>query len=167
MKAIILSSIVISISGCAGVQQAIHGYGSAAISSIRAAEDDHIALWTVTRLRYAAECSGSTSGDHPGSACALPARRNGGESCGVTGRREVKSRQEAACVIPEPPLPIRGGLANALWCCAPRKIRGRYPGRSCPPTGGHPIPAPRGAMLSSLPSRSEVCGGWLLRCCSS
>lgn len=48
MKAIILSSIVISISGCAGVQQAIHGYGSAAISSIRAAEDDHIALWTVT-----------------------------------------------------------------------------------------------------------------------
>ncbi len=48
MKAIILSSIVISLSGCAGVQQAIHGYGSAAISSIRAAEDDHIALWTVT-----------------------------------------------------------------------------------------------------------------------
>ena len=48
MKAIILSSIVISISGCAGVQQAIHGYGSDAISSIRAAEDDHIALWKVT-----------------------------------------------------------------------------------------------------------------------
>ena len=40
--------IAISLSGCAGVQQAIHGYGSAAISSIRAAEDDHIALWTVT-----------------------------------------------------------------------------------------------------------------------
>lgn len=47
MKAIILSSIVISLSGCAGVQQSIHGYGSAAIASIKAAEDDNIALWTV------------------------------------------------------------------------------------------------------------------------
>ena len=48
MKIFIMAAVALSLSGCAGVQQAIHGYGSAAISSIRAAEDDHIALWTVT-----------------------------------------------------------------------------------------------------------------------
>ncbi len=42
-----ISVSALSISGCAGVQQAIHGYGSAAIASIKAAEDDNIALWTV------------------------------------------------------------------------------------------------------------------------
>ena len=48
MKIFIMAAVALSLSGCAGVQQAIHGYGSAAISSIRAAEDDHISLWTVT-----------------------------------------------------------------------------------------------------------------------
>lgn len=45
MKALILSSIVISLSGCASVQQAVHGYGAAAIVAIKAAEDDNIAFW--------------------------------------------------------------------------------------------------------------------------
>lgn len=39
--------IAISLSGCAGVQQAVHGYGAAAIAGVKTAEDDHIALWTV------------------------------------------------------------------------------------------------------------------------
>ena len=42
-----ISVSALSMSGCAGVQQAIHGYGSAAIASIKASEDDNIALWTV------------------------------------------------------------------------------------------------------------------------
>ena len=45
MKALILSSIVISLSGCASVQQAVHGYGAAAIVAIRNAEDDNISFW--------------------------------------------------------------------------------------------------------------------------
>lgn len=48
MKIAVLSAVALSLSGCAGIQQSIHGYGSAAIAIIRAAEDDHIALWTVT-----------------------------------------------------------------------------------------------------------------------
>ena len=47
MKIITFSVAAIFLSGCAGVQQSIHGYGSAAIASIKAAEDDNIALWTV------------------------------------------------------------------------------------------------------------------------
>ena len=47
MKALILSSIVISLSGCASVQQAVHGYGAAAIVAIRNAEDSNIAFWKV------------------------------------------------------------------------------------------------------------------------
>ena len=46
MKIITFSVAAIFLSGCAGVQQSIHGYGSAAIASIKAAEDDNIALWT-------------------------------------------------------------------------------------------------------------------------
>ena len=47
MKIAVLSAVALSLSGCAGIQQSIHGYGSAAIASIKAAEDDNIALWTV------------------------------------------------------------------------------------------------------------------------
>lgn len=46
MKIIALAVAALAISGCASVQQAVHGYGAAAIVAIRAAEDDNIALWT-------------------------------------------------------------------------------------------------------------------------
>ena len=39
--------LVVLISGCSTIQQALHGYGSAAVTSIKAAEDDNIALWTI------------------------------------------------------------------------------------------------------------------------
>ncbi len=45
--ALLAAAVAVSLSGCAGIQQVAHGYGSAAIASIRAAEDDNIALWTV------------------------------------------------------------------------------------------------------------------------
>jgi len=47
MKIFLLAAVAVSFSGCASFQQAAHGYGSAAIASIRTAEDDNIALWTV------------------------------------------------------------------------------------------------------------------------
>lgn len=37
--------LVVLISGCSTIQQALHG--SAAVTSIKAAEDDNIALWTI------------------------------------------------------------------------------------------------------------------------
>lgn len=46
MKIVALAVSALVISGCASVQQAVHGYGAAAIVAIRAAEDDNIALWT-------------------------------------------------------------------------------------------------------------------------
>lgn len=46
MKIIALAVAALVISGCASVQQAVQGYGAAAIVAIRAAEDDNIALWT-------------------------------------------------------------------------------------------------------------------------
>jgi len=45
MKTIFLSAIVMALAGCASVQQAVHGYGAAAIVAIRNAEDDNIAFW--------------------------------------------------------------------------------------------------------------------------
>ncbi len=44
--ALLIAAIAVYLSGCANIQQAAHSYGSAAIASIRAAEDDNIALWT-------------------------------------------------------------------------------------------------------------------------
>lgn len=46
MKTIFLSAIMMALAGCASVQQAVHGYGAAAIVAIRNAEDDNIAIWT-------------------------------------------------------------------------------------------------------------------------
>ena len=46
MKIITFAVASIFLSGCSGVQQSIHGYGSAAIASIKEAEDDNISLWT-------------------------------------------------------------------------------------------------------------------------
>lgn len=46
MKIVALAVAALAISGCASVQQAVQGYGAAAIVAIRAAEDDNIALWT-------------------------------------------------------------------------------------------------------------------------
>ena len=40
------SCICISCDRCASVQQAVQGYGAAAIVAIRNAEDDNIAFWT-------------------------------------------------------------------------------------------------------------------------
>ena len=46
MKIIALAVSALAMSGCASVQQAVHGYGAAAIVAIRNAEDDNIAFWT-------------------------------------------------------------------------------------------------------------------------
>lgn len=46
MKIIALAVAALAMSGCASVQQAVHGYGAAAIVAIRNAEDDNIAFWT-------------------------------------------------------------------------------------------------------------------------
>ena len=46
MKIIALAVAALAMSGCASVQQAVHGYGAAAIVAIKAAEDDNIAFWT-------------------------------------------------------------------------------------------------------------------------
>lgn len=46
MKIIALAVSALAMSGCASVQQAVHGYGAAAIVAIKAAEDDNIAFWT-------------------------------------------------------------------------------------------------------------------------
>lgn len=45
MKIIALAVAALAMSGCASVQQAVHGYGAAAIVAIRNAEDDNIAFW--------------------------------------------------------------------------------------------------------------------------
>jgi uncharacterized protein YceK len=47
MKIIALAVAALAMSGCASVQQAVHGYGAAAIVAIRNAEDDNIAFWKV------------------------------------------------------------------------------------------------------------------------
>ena len=44
MKIIALAVAALAMSGCASVQQAVHGYGAAAIVAIKAAEDDNIAF---------------------------------------------------------------------------------------------------------------------------
>ena len=41
MKIIALAVAALAMSGCASVQQAVHGYGAAAIVAIRNAEDDN------------------------------------------------------------------------------------------------------------------------------
>ncbi len=45
--ALAVAVAAIALSGCASVQQAVHGYGAAAIFAIKAAEDDNIAIWKV------------------------------------------------------------------------------------------------------------------------
>ena len=47
MKIIALAVAALAMSGCASVQQAVHGYGAAAIVAIRNAEDSNIAIWKV------------------------------------------------------------------------------------------------------------------------
>lgn len=46
MKSIIPVLALALLAGCANVQQAINGYGSAVLVSIKAAEDNNIRLWT-------------------------------------------------------------------------------------------------------------------------
>lgn len=47
MKIVALAVSALVISGCASVQQAVQGYGAAAIVAIRNAEDSNIEFWKV------------------------------------------------------------------------------------------------------------------------